>query len=404
MLMNTTNGTNSTPGAGDGELTPAGQRILHGKIELIQGFPFYASLVLRMDFIETHQVPTAAIDGKTIFYNPDFISGQTVRNIAGVLAHEVMHVALQHHTRRYNRDPRKWNYACDYAINPMLIEAGLQLPEGILNHPQYNGMTAEQIYALLPDIPASAPIGCAEVLDEPGGEPNRDTAESEARAGVAQAILDARMRGNVSESLERLVEQLLQPKVDWREVLARFVTERSRSDYSWLKPNVRFLNRGLYLPALDSTETGKIILIADTSGSIDDELISQFSAEVSGIAETFAIPLQVIYVDAKICGVQDIEPGEDIDLKPKGGGGTDFRPGFAFIEKNDLQPRAVVYLTDGICDDYPSEPGYPVLWAQFGQYPFEPPFGEKIQVTRPDLPDQDDDNDDDDQEDQDDED
>jgi predicted metal-dependent peptidase len=372
----------SVPGTSDPAMSPAAQRILHGKIELIQKHPFYASLVLQMEFVETARFPTAATDGKTIFYNPDFIGELTTREVAGLLAHEVMHIALQHHTRRYNREPRRWNYACDYAINPMLLEAGMHLPEGGLLEPEFFGLSAEQIYALLPPPPPGAPVGFGEVLDEPGGEPNRDTAEAEARAQVAQALLDTRMRGSVPESLERLVEQLLQPRVDWRAVLARFVCERCQSDYSWLKPNVRFLYRGIYLPALDSTETGKIILIADTSGSISDDLINQFAGEVSGIAETFHIPLKVIYVDAKVCSVQDIEPGDDIDLQPKGGGGTDFRPGFELIEKDDLQPRAVVYLTDGDCTSYPPEPPYPVLWVQFGHCRFEPPFGEKIQIVQ----------------------
>jgi predicted metal-dependent peptidase len=371
----------SVTGPSDPAISPAAQRILQGKIELIQKHPFYASLVLRMEFVETARFPTAATDGKTIFYNPDFILELTTREVAGLLAHEVMHVALQHHTRRYNREPLRWNYACDYAINPMLLDAGMRLPEGGLLDPQFFDMSAEQIYALLPPLPKGSPVGFGQVLDEPGGEANRDTAEAEVRACIAQAMLDARMRGDVPGALERMVEQLLQPRVDWRAVLARFVCERSKSDYSWLKPNVRFLYRGIYLPSLDSTETGRVILIADTSGSISDDLINQFAGEVSGIAETFHIPLKVIYVDAKVCSVQDIEPGDEIDLKPKGGGGTDFRPGFALIERDDLQPRAVVYLTDGDCTSYPSEPSYPVLWVQFGHCRFEPPFGEKIQIV-----------------------
>ena len=364
----------------DPAMTPAAQLILQGKIELIGAHPFYASLVLRMDFVETKTVPTACIDGKTIWYNPDFVLGQTVRKVAGLLAHEVMHVALQHHLRRFNREPRRWNYACDYAINPMLLAAGMHLPDGGLVDERYLDMAAEEIYHLLPPVDEEDPIGFGEVRDEPGGPDNRDAAATEVEGCVAQAMLDQRMQGDVPAALERLVAQILQPKVDWREVLARFISERSKSDYSWLKPNVRFLNRGIYLPGLDSLQTGAIIMIVDTSGSITGKLIEQFAAEVWAIAGTFSIPVMLIYVDTHVAGVQEIEAEEEIALKPKGGGGTDFRPGFAFIEERELHPCAVVYLTDGCCRSYPEEPAYPVLWAQFGAYPFDPPFGERIRI------------------------
>ncbi len=357
------------------------EHITRGKILLIQNQPFYASLVMRMEISETTEIDTACTDGTNIQYNPDFIGVLTIREVAGLLAHEVLHIALLHHTRRHHREPQRWNQACDYAINPILLKAGMSLPAGGLYNEDFTSMTAEQIYELLPPCDSATPAGFGEVKDPPGGAGKKEAAEAGARGSIAQALLDAKMRGNLPEDLERLVSQILQPKIDWREVLARFVTEISRKDYTWTRPAVRFIHQGLYMPMLEAPETGRIILIADTSGSIDDELISQFSGEVKGIADTFNISLLVIYVDAAVKATQEFEIGEDIDLKPRGGGGTDFRPGFVYIEDNDLQPRAVVYLTDGECSRYPDEPAYPVLWAQFGSGHFEPPFGEKIQIT-----------------------
>ncbi len=261
------------------------------------------------------------------------------------------------------------------------MEAGMILPDGGLFSEEFLDMSAEEIYELLPECKNSDAPGFGEVRDESGGEENRGIAEAESRGSVAEAVLHAKMRGTMSGDLDRLVKEILEPKVDWREALAMFVTEISRADYTWSKPSSRFAHLGLYMPKLESIETGHIIIIVDTSSSIDDEMISMFSSEVTAIAETFQIRLQVIYVDAKFQSIQDLEPGEDIVLKPKGGGGTDFVPGFDYIEEHDLRPRAVVYLTDGACDSFPAEPEYPVLWTQFGHYPFKPPFGAKIQIS-----------------------
>ncbi len=147
-----------------------------------------------------------------------------------------------------------------------------------------------------------------------------------------------------------------------------------------LSEKAMLVNLGLYLPMSEPTETGRIILIVDTSGSIDDELIERFGGEAKSIADTFSISLTVLYVDTEVRGVQAFKPGEDIHLKPRGGCGTDFRPGFAYIEKHKLEPRAVVYLTDGECISYPTEPGYPVFWYMFGNSYVTPPFGKVIQI------------------------
>src|SRR5260221_71491 len=257
----------------------------------------------------------------------------------------------------------------------MLLPAG-----GLVNSPFF-GMTAEQIYERIPEVPEDADAGFGEVMDSPTGGGTKSEKEAEGRSALAQALTAARLSGEeISDDLARIVKQALQPQVDWREALAAFVTETVRGDYTWAKPAVRFLHQGLYLPMLESTETGRIILIVDTSGSIDGELIDQFGGEVKSIADIFCVQLTVIYVDTEVRAVQAFEPGEDIHLKPRGGCGTDFRPGFAYIEKHKLEPRAVVYLTDGECISYPTEPGYPVFWYMFGNSYVTPPFGKVIQI------------------------
>jgi hypothetical protein len=128
--------------------TPAAERIRKARTALLLDHPFFGSLLFRLKGEECRSIPTMATNGVVLRYNPAFVDTLNAATLAGVLAHEVMHPALQHHTRRVKRDPRRWNEACDYAINPLLLDAGLSLPDDVLVDPRFRGMSAEQIYNL----------------------------------------------------------------------------------------------------------------------------------------------------------------------------------------------------------------------------------------------------------------
>ncbi|MGA3347067.1 MAG: hypothetical protein ABSC76_19640, partial [Terracidiphilus sp.] len=128
--------------------TPTAVRIQKARTTLLLDHPFFGSLLFRLKGRERRSIPTMATDGVSLYYNPEFIDSLNSATLAGVLAHEVMHPALQHHLRRSGRDPRRWNEACDYAINPLLLDAGLSLPGGVLVNHRFRGMSAEQIYNL----------------------------------------------------------------------------------------------------------------------------------------------------------------------------------------------------------------------------------------------------------------
>ena len=129
--------------------TPTSLRIQKARTALILDHPFFGSLLFRLKGRECRSIPTMATDGVSLFYNPDFVQTLNAATLAGTLAHEVMHPALLHHVRRSGRDPKRWNVACDFAINPLLIDAGLSLPDGVLIDNRFRGMSAEQIYNLL---------------------------------------------------------------------------------------------------------------------------------------------------------------------------------------------------------------------------------------------------------------
>jgi predicted metal-dependent peptidase len=124
-------------------------RIRKARTTLLLDHPFFGTLLFRLGARPLGSIKTMATDGVSLFFNPDFVDTLNAAELAGVLAHEVMHPALQHHTRRADRDPKRWNMACDYAINPMLLEAGLTLPKDVLLDPRFGGMSAERIYNLI---------------------------------------------------------------------------------------------------------------------------------------------------------------------------------------------------------------------------------------------------------------
>lgn len=362
------------------------EKLLKAKAQLILEQPFFATLALQLKYVPNESVKTAITNGKQLSFNPSYIDSLSIEQVKGVMAHEVMHNAMLHHTRRNNRNPKRWNDAADHAINPLLLKSGFKLPNGALFNKAYESLHTEKIYELLFEQPPSEdgnqddqPGGTGDVEDLPR-EFNVQEQEMQVKQMLAQAAMVARRQGKLPAHLDRMVQEALKPRICWQEILARFLAEIVRNDYNWKKPSPRYLSCGLYLPVLESEQAGKLILLVDTSMSIDRKLMDQFAGEAQDIANTFHIGLQVIYVDADVCGLQDIDADEPLQLHPKGGGGTDFRPGFVYITENDLAPKAVVYLTDGECKSFPETPDYPVLWAQFGAAQFDPPFGEVIQV------------------------
>lgn len=365
------------------------EKLKKARIQLILDHPFFASLALRLSYMEDNQVQTAITNGKNIRYNPAFIEKLPIKQVAAIIAHEVLHISSLHHTRRANRDKAIWNKAADYAINPLLRKAKFQLPDNALLDDRFQNMSAERIYSILikenlsegQDNSAPQNDGNMGDVDDLPETENKQEAEAQVKQTITQAAMTARAQGNLPEFIERIVSETIKAKISWRETLQRFFTEVVKDDYTWTKPSARYLYSGLYLPSLEVPRLGTTVLIVDTSYSISNDRINAFGAEIQEITSSFKIPLTVIYVDTKVQAVQEIDPDEPICLTPKGGGGTDFKPGFEFIDDHNLDPEIVVYLTDGECLSFPPAPEYNVLWAQFGDFDFDPPFGEVNQIT-----------------------
>ncbi|MDF2191381.1 VWA-like domain-containing protein [Paraflavitalea sp. CAU 1676] len=361
------------------------ERIHKAKISLILTQPFFASIALQLSYNESSAIETTNVDGLTINYNAAFIDRYNDAEIVGILAHLVLHVVSFHHLRRAGREESRWNQATDYAINPILLNAGFKLPPDYLYEEKYVKKTAEQIYRELPTddnrASSSAPrIG--DVNDLPQ-QNNAAAHELLLKQEIIRAAQTERTKaaGKVPGFVELLISKALEPKVNWKAELNRFLTQCSPTDYTWKTCNRRYLSRGLYLPSLSQPSIRNLITVLDTSGSIREEQLNAFSAELRDISQEVKSTVLTIYVDTKIQRIQELDPDDNWSLQPIGGGGTDFRPAFQFIEESGDTPAALLYLTDGICYNFPeTEPDYPVLWVKFGDYDFEPPFGEVIQI------------------------
>lgn len=220
-----------------------------------------------------------------------------------------------------------------------------------------------------------------DVRDAPADAAEQGATEADWQQAVQEAAVSAHARGKLPANLQRLVKNVTKPKVDWKATLHRFVQQAARTDYSWRRPNTRFMSMGLYIPSLYSEEVGPIAVTIDTSGSVDGVMLDQFVSELKGIvAEVKPARVYVLYADARVKRMDTFERDDEIVIKPAGGGGTDFRPAIDACEKmDDMPPVCMVYITD-LYGTFPtSAPNLPILWAT-PPTSMEPPFGEHIVI------------------------
>lgn len=342
------------------------KRVVAARTAMLLTDPFFGSLALRLQVTIDPTCPTAWTDGTRIGLSPEFAATLDDGQLRGLLAHEVMHCALGHPWRRDAREPRKWNIACDKAINTILQDAKYFLPpDGYYCEGAEVGQSAEWIYARMPDSP-DGEDGWGEVRDAASGTGGtaQSPAMSEAdwKQAVQVAAQQAKRQGALPAGLARLAKDAVAPRVNWRAELRLFV-ERAKSDYSYARPNPRYTHMGIYLPSLDAPETPAMAVCVDTSGSMDDTALAAARGELEAIAQD-ARPaaMHVLYADAGVAGIDTFTRDESIEWRPRGGGGTDFRPALTACDTLEPPPVVIVYITD-LYGTFPDvEPLAPVVW------------------------------------------
>jgi len=378
--------------------TNAQKKLTSARTAMILDSPFFGALALSLTPKEDATCDTAWVDGRNLGYNPTFIESLDHATLVGLLAHEVMHCAMGHPWRREGRDGKQFNIACDIAINGDLKDSGFTMgKDWLFPDASQKGKSAEWIYARLPQQPQKTSGGgqgdgsgagkgkndpAGEVRDAPTGTDENGTpapTEGEWKQRTAEALNAAKMQGSLPGGLARMVEAALDKRIDVRSLLLRFMTERTRSDYSWSQPNTRYIAQGLYLPALHSVAMGEVAIMVDTSGSVDAASLSYARAIVEDvISECSPVRVSVWYADAKVCHIARFEQGEPLVWEPKGGGGTDFRPALKAIE-DEGTAVCVLCITD-LYGSFPEGCDLPVLWLATTDK--IAPFGETIPLPQ----------------------
>jgi len=345
-------------------MSAASDKIEHCSAQMLLQFPWWASIYLHLRRIETMALPTMAVDGRHLFFNPIFTESLTDRECMGVLMHETAHIALMHCYRRMHREHKRWNVACDKAVNAVLAAAGIKLPKGGVP-PANLGVLAEELYEQI--TPEEMELYCWDVL-EPGtagvAGATGISSEQEWRDALASS------RGLMPGYVARLIDEALAPRNNWKELLAQFIHATHRSDArTWSRPSRRVVG----FPGWKREPESRLAICIDTSGSVTHETLNVFVSECQAITALTGITAVLISCDAAV--TQVVPPGEPFPQELVGGGGTSFIP--ALKEAELHEPDAIIYFTDGD-GEYPKECAYPVLWAL--TKPHAVPLGEKIEL------------------------
>lgn len=364
------------------------RKVAKAKSLLILDHPFFGTACSKRPIIYTDAVPTAAMSATgQIYMNVDWCAPLTVRQLMFLLAHEALHYMLAHSLRRGHRDPLAWNIACDKVINDTLIDAGVgDFIDGGVTLDGAREMAAEQLYDDADDGDGNGPGGIGNdvgsPVDDNGNALDEATIhqlEAQAKIEAIQSAKAAKAAGKLPAGVERLIDQLVNVTTPWYDILERFMQGRVKDDYSWQRPNRRFIANGIYIPGADYTPSmGPLVIGADMSGSIQQPEIDMMNGHINRIIETCRPEkVYVVYCDAAISGVDEFTPDDfPVRIQAKGGGGTSFKPVFDWIDTNGIDPEVVVYLTDGYGDQDTFTTNHETVWLTTANTQF--PFGTVI--------------------------
>ena len=419
-------------------MTEAETKFRKARATLILDQPFFGRLLLKVQPKEDATCKTMWTDGTNGGFNPEYIDTLSMDELKTKICIQTLRLAAQHHCRRGERNQGTWDRAGEFTVTPILKNAKndqgnplFSLPKDALYSQQYDNKEAEAVYTLLKEIedknqppqnqpqpqqqpgPGKQPPGKGQGKGkpQPGNDPNqgppqpdpaggevRDTpgkdgqqatdAEKEQqrqdwKIATQQAAQAAKSCGKLPGELLRLVEDILEPVIDWKEALRQFVDRISRNDYSWRRPNSRYMSSGVILPTLYNQELPPMVSAIDLSGSVSQEEANQELSELDDVLNQYPTELTILPFNTKV-KEDDIKTftREDrpLRMEVKAGGGTAYSPVFAYINEhfNDPPPCCAIILTDMECSDFGPEPDYPVLWVNTGDRCKEPPFGEMI--------------------------
>jgi len=387
------------------------QKVSEAKARLLVDYPYFGTLASRLELKPNDNIGAYLSDGVRFEYNDDYLLGLSQEELSFALANGAMHAALAYENRQKGRMSWLWQLATDHAINTMLVANGLEAPMEVVVEPRFEGMYAEEIYAILKDEIQNEAFDDDESNETGFNEENKKKQEQlrdaegdhdpdkrreqmqveneyrkqevlaaeemfEQYANDALEKMDA--QGDLPLEIERFFSLTDSSKIDWRQELYRAIDRHYYDDYRMMPPSKKLLYSGIYLPSLYS-DTLRLTIAIDSSGSVDETLLSSFMSEVEAILIHFpSYIIDLIVCDAKIQAYRQVVSGERLEVKLKGGGGTDFRPVFELIERELEAPSLLLYFSDTKGSFPKKEPFYEVLWVSTLEA--EVPFGTLLTI------------------------
>jgi predicted metal-dependent peptidase len=386
------------------------EKLITARVGLLLKAPFFGNLSTRLKLVNADEwCPTAATDGRHFYYNSRFVNLLRTKEIEFLFGHEVLHCVYDHFGRRGDRDPQLFNVANDYCVNADLIKhrVGEKITSvPCLYDPKYDGMSSEQIYDILYENAEKIDINdlLDKLLDEHmDGEGEGDGEEGEdsdkggkgrpklskadrdkIRDEIKEAVLAAASAsgaGNLPSGVKRLLEDMTQPKMNWRELLRMNLESTIKSDFTWMRSSRRGWHMDAVMPGMKNDELIDVAISIDASGSIGERMLKDFLAEVQGIMDSFpAYKLHIVTFDTNTYNPQtyDSDNLDSIcDYEVTGGGGTDFDCVFDYFKANDIQPKRHIMFTDGYPGGSWGDENYcDTVFIIHGSTTITPPWGQ----------------------------
>ena len=381
------------------------ERLIAAKVQMLMRLPFFGSLasglnVKVVDWRFDKDTPmTAATDGVNFFYNPEGIKDRTIPELVWLYAHEVSHVCWQHFMRMGDRNQTLWNIATDYAINGILRINKIGKPfEKHLDDRKFDGMAAEQIYDILyKEAPKLDLDALSKMLADKhmqmdkneDGSPKTEEQMRDLTNKIKEDIIKATQTmeaGSIPVGFDRLIESIVSPQLPWQEILRDRIKSKIKTDFSFMRPNRRSGNMGgIIFPSMIVEDEIDICIAMDMSGSIGDDVASEFMSEIYGIISEFkSWTIKLWSFDTKVYNEKEYSSSADDDIlsyKPKGGGGTDFQCNWSYMKAASIEPKLFIMFTDLYpCGEW-GDPDYcDTLFIGYGGCKVVAPFGETIHI------------------------
>ena len=368
-------------------------RIVVARIGLLLRHPFFGNMATRLGIKAADDwLPTAAVDGRNLYYNTQFFNAMNNKEIEFVIAHEILHMVFDHLGRREDRNPMLYNIAADYKVNNLLVRDRIGAKPSIVDcfqDFQYDGDTSEEIYDKLFEKAKQDFEDFMEQLEQEGemldehldmdGEGSQESEDGKDKNGnniskkrpkyskeemqkikdeIKEGMMSAAQAagaGNTPAEIQRMIKELTEPKMNWREILQQQIQSTVKHDFTFQRPSRKGWQTGAILPGQDYDQTIDVAIALDMSGSIGDDQAKDFLGEIKGIMDQYKdYNIKIWCFDTKVYNEQDFtaDCGEDLlDYEIIGGGGTDFMANWEYMKENDIVPKKFIMFTDGYAWD-----------------------------------------------------